>query len=731
MGNSLFGTALSGLNVAQRGLATVGHNIANVDTPGYSRQRVDQVARVPQFTGAGYVGQGAQIAGVERVYDSFVNSQIRTSQATASRLDTLHDLSSGVDRLLGDPSGSLAPAMQEFFGAVQDATVDPSSIAARQALLSGAEGLVERMIALDQRLETQTRTLEQRMESVIGEVNVIAANVAEMNQRIVEAEGRAGGKPANDLRDQRDELIRQLAERIDIQATEQRNGIVNVSVAKGQLLVAGSTAGTLSLTDGAYDPSRRDVGLTAAGNTVIISEQIAGGELGGMLQFRGQVLEPARNAVGRIAVGITEDVNTLHRLGQDLEDQPGGDLFRPLAASAASVFSHSGNTSATPATLEVGINDSASLTTSDYVLSLNGTSYDLLRLSDGATTTLAAFPGGIAEVDGMRLQITAGAMADGDSFLIAPTRFAIGEMDVAVTDPRDLALAAPVRTVTGAANIGTASISEATVNSPDNSLAVTFNTPSTTFDVVDTTTGATLAAGVSYVTGATHTYNGVSFTLSDGATLPAAPAAGDRFDIVRGVAQPDTGNAGNAGISATTVSAPDANLTDPVTITFDNPATSFTVTGATTGTPVTTVPYTPGDPISFNGWTVNIVGTPAPGDSFQVVRNVGGVGDNRNGLAIASLQERATLDGLTASYGEAYGQTVSRVGARTAQAESARDAQFAVMDQLNEARASTSGVNLDEEAANLLRYQESYQASAQMIRAADELFQTLLGVVAG
>ena len=168
-----------------------------------------------------------------------------------------------------------------------------------------------------------------------------------------------------------------------------------------------------------------------------------------------------------------------------------------------------------------------------------------------------------------------------------------------------------------------------------------------------------------------------------------------------------------------------------VTITFDDPPTSFTVRGPTTGSRTAGLSYVPGQPVSFNGWTVTLAGSPMAGDSFSVVRNVGGVGDNRNGLAIAALQERANLEGGTASYDESYGQLISRVGSQTSQAETSRDAQNAVIGELQAARASTSGVNLDEEAANLLRYQQSYAASAQMIRAAEQTFQTLLGAVSG
>jgi flagellar hook-associated protein 1 FlgK len=177
------------------------------------------------------------------------------------------------------------------------------------------------------------------------------------------------------------------------------------------------------------------------------------------------------------------------------------------------------------------------------------------------------------------------------------------------------------------------------------------------------------------------------------------------------------------------VSAPDPDLTDPVTITFDNPPTTFTVSGATTGSPTAAVPYASGSPISFNGWTVDIVGTPSAGDSFTIVPNTNGVGDNRNALLLASLQTVDTMDSGGATYGEAYGRLVSRVGTLTQAAEINRGAQEVILSQAIDARESVSGVNLDEEAANLLRFQQAYQASAQVIAVAEEIFDSLLSAV--
>ncbi len=188
------------------------------------------------------------------------------------------------------------------------------------------------------------------------------------------------------------------------------------------------------------------------------------------------------------------------------------------------------------------------------------------------------------------------------------------------------------------------------------------------------------------------------------------------------------GNSGTGAISAGSVNAPppvNANLTQTVTITFNNPPTTFDVAGTGTGNPAG-VAYTAGGSISYNGWTVQIGGTPAAGDVFTISANSAGVADNRNALLLAGLQTGKTLAGGTASYQSAYAQIVSDVGNKTREIQVTATAQESVVKQAEEAQQSLSGVNLDEEAANLLRYQQAYQASGKMIEIADKLFNTLL-----
>jgi len=194
-------------------------------------------------------------------------------------------------------------------------------------------------------------------------------------------------------------------------------------------------------------------------------------------------------------------------------------------------------------------------------------------------------------------------------------------------------------------------------------------------------------------------------------------------------------NTGTASISSGTVNAPpptNANLQQTVTITFTGAAT-FNVTGIGVGLPALGVAFTSGTDISYNGWTMQISGNPAAGDVFTVSANAGGVADNRNAMLMGVLQTRATMIGSstsspTASYQSAYSQIVGSVGSKTNEVQAIAAAQQGLLDHATQALQSTSGVNLDEEAANLLRYQQAYQASAKVLEIASKVFDEILAL---
>jgi flagellar hook-associated protein 1 FlgK len=634
MGNGIFGIGLSALNAAQQGLLVSGHNVSNAATPGYSRQQTVQSSGLTQATGSGYIGQGVQVETVRRVYDQLLVKQVMQAKTESAELDAYFFQMQQIDKMLADPSGrlGLAPAMNDFFASLQDVATDPSGPATRQAVLSNAEVLVRRFQSLSDQLDEIQDSVSVQVENSISLINTLAAKIAELNEAVRLAESIASGQPANDLRDRRDELVMQLNDEVGAKVVEQNDGSYSIFIRTGQSLVAGSTAFQLTTIPSPVDPQRLEAAYISGASTVPIKESsLEGGKLGGLLQFRNGELGAARNGLGRIAIGLAGSFNDQHRLGQDLQGNPGGNF---LIMPSPSVNASTRNTGS--AVIAAEISDYTALTTSDYRLRYDGTNYSVTRLNDGVTQTFAAFP---QTVDGVRLNLASGAAAAGDEFLVRPTINGASDIELAIQDTNLIAAAAPIRTDAPAANTGTGRISAGMVSGP-------------------------------------------------------APA--------------------------------DPNLREPVTITFTS-ATTFDVSGTGTGSP-TGVTFTPGGEIGYNGWTVRISGLPQPGDTFSIGPNSNGADDNRNVLLLGALQTSKIMAGGSASYQDAYGQVVSQVGNKTRELEITSTSQAALLVQAQALQQSESGVNLDEEAANLLRYQQAYQAASKVIQTASRMFDTLLEI---
>ena len=629
MATNIFGIGITGLQAAQAGLVTTGHNISNANTPGYTRQLVDFTNAIPLATGSGFFGNGVDIVTVRRSYSQFLSNEVLTASTQSNSLDSYYSQIQQLDNLLADPSAGVSPALQDFFTAVQGVATTPNVASSRQAMLSSAEALKSRFQVIDQRFTDLRDGVNKEVSSTAQEISNIATQVAELNQRIIVARSATGGQPPNDLLDQRDKLVADLNKDIRATVVVQDDGAYNVFIGNGQPLVAGTLSYSLTTLRDPLDATKLTIGYNTPSGVVQLPEAtLTGGKLGGLIAFRHDSLDPAQNALGRVAIALAQTVNAQQKLGQDLNGQPGADLFSIGAPQVSSNLNNTGNAVIAAAFDPTNV---GGLTTSDYRVSYNGANYTLTRLSDNTTQTFATFP---QTVDGFTLSLASGAAAAGDSFLVRPTATGASTLKVVVTDPSKVAAAAPIRTAQGTTNIGTGTISAGTVN--------TLNT----------------------------------------------------------------------------------NLQQAVTITFTS-ATTFDVTGTGTGNP-TGVAYAAGQDITFNGWTLQISGTPATGDTFSVGPNPGGSGDNRNVLALAGLQTAKILDGGTSSYQGAYAALVSQVGTQTRQLQVTSEAQASVLQQSQTAQQSFSGVNLDEEAANLIRFQHAYQASGKLLQIASTLFSTLL-----
>ncbi len=621
----LMSTGVSGLMAFRRALDVTSHNIANATTPGYSRQRVDLSTRPAQGYGSSYVGSGVQINSITRSWDQLLATQLTGAKSTQAQLATFASKAGKLNNLFADTSTGLSASMQKFINAVQGVSNDPTSTAARQVMLSEAEGLRQRLQTYDNRLGEIEVEINAQLTAETAAISNAASQIARLNAQIVAA-STSGGVP-NDLMDSRDQLVSELSARIGVTTVTQDDGAMNVFVGNGQALVLGSNASQIVTQPDSFDPTRLTIAYRAGSSSMDISSAISGGSLGGLLEFRGEMLDPARNDLGKIAVALADVANEQHRAGMDLNGNAGGDLFNIGGVRVLSERSNGGG-----AELAVQRTDSGALTGDDYILSFDGSAWTARNSATGAliNTTGDGSPGSPLEFDGLSVVVGGTAAATGDRFLLRPTAGAIRDFSVAVTDPARVAAAAPIRTSAAPANTG-------------------------------------------------------SGAISAGAVVDAASG----------------------------------QLRDTVQIEFTS-ATQYTIGGVS-------YTYAAGEPIEHNGWSVVISGAPQAGDTFTVSENIGGVGDNRNALQLAQMLGQGVLSGGAESINGAISRFVGGIGVATSQAQSGAAAQDVIVGDIQSSIDSVSGVNLDEEAANMLRYQQAYQAAAQIIRITQTLFDTLLG----
>ena len=620
--SNLLATGSSALIAFQRALSTVGHNVANINTPGYSRQRVELEARDATYFGYGYQGNGVQIVDVRRMADSLATSRLLDSGGELARLQQLSTLSSRLDQLFSEKATGISAPWSSFFDSVNALSSNAAGSADRESVLAQANALVTRFRQIDQHLDGLDTEVNAGLTAATGEVNRLAKEIAQLN-------GQIGGSssPSGDLLDRRDQLISELVAFTGGNAATQDGGLVNVFSAGGQPLVVGATASTLVTVPDPYRPERLQVALETNGQRVTLDKRALGGQIGGLVEFRTTVLDPAMAELGRIATSLAQTFNEGHRAGMDQYGQMGADFFTLPAPRLSSNANNTGN-----ASLTTSVGNVAGLNAQNVLLRFDGAAWVATHPDTGASipmtgTGTAADP---LVVNGIEVVLASGTPAANDRFLLQPTAGAAGNLSVAITDPGRIAAATPVKATTDLANTGSGKLS------------------------------------------------GLKVTDAD-----------------------------NAGLLA------------PTDIEFID-ATQYTING--TGP----FAYTPGQTIAYNGWSVVLDGAPAAGDTFSVGPTGANSSDNGNAKLLSNLDDARVLNGGTLTLNGAIGGLTTQVGSAARQADYSAQAQQVIHDQAQAARDAVSGVNLDEEAADLMRLQQAYQAASQIIATADTLFQSLL-----
>ncbi|MCS4232513.1 flagellar hook-associated protein 1 FlgK [Stenotrophomonas maltophilia] len=622
---SVLSTGTSALLAFQRALATTSHNVANINTVGYSRQRVDFATADPQQMGYGTVGNGTRIADIRRVADQLAISRLLDGSGELARLKQLSTMADRVDSLFSDASTNVAGVWSNFFDSVSGLSSNASATADRQNVLDSANTLANRFRQLNTSLDSLNSEVNNGISAAATEINRLAAEVAQINGAI----GSNAANAAPDLLDRRDQLISSLVGYTGGNAVIQDGGFMNVYTAGGQALVVGSTASRITTVTDAYQPERLQLALETQGAKVVLDPKALGGQVGGLMEFRETVLTPAQAELGKLAVGLATTFNDTHRNGVDLYGQMGTDLFN---IGSPRITNNTANTGS--ATLQASFGDLSKLDAQNIVLRFDGTQWQANRADTGAAIPLTG-SGSAADplvIHGVQM-VVGGTPAANDRFLLQPTANVAGSMSVAITDPSRLAAAAPIKGAAATANTGTGKLTDVKV-----------------------------------------------------------------------------ADAGNAA------------LRNPAAIVFTS-AGQYTIDGAGP------FAYTAGQTITANGWSFVLDGAPKPGDTFNITPVGAGSSDNSNALALAKVEDAKTFNSGTVTLNGALGGLTTQVGAAARSAQYSLDAQQVITDQAQAARDSVSGVNLDEEAADMLRLQQAYQAASQLISTADTMFQTILGAV--
>lgn len=621
--SNLLSIGASGLNAAQVALTTVGNNISNVNTTGYSRQTVLQTEAITTGSGNYTLGSGVNVQAVQRAYSDFLTSALWTANSGMQGATTTNNLATTLNSALS-ASGNLQSALDSFYGAFSTVANTPGVASSRQSLLGSASQMVAVFNTLGQQLTAQQSQVNAQIKTTIDSINNVASNLADINAKI----HAAGNNVPNDLLDQRDNLVQTMSGYLGVSAYVQSDNTISVYSSSGQALVSGDKSFALQTGNNQYDASRTEV-LDSTGT--VISGQLSGGTLGSLLSYRSNVLDSVQNQLGQAAVGLATSVNAQQSKGLDLNGKQGGAMFSvPSPAVLPS------NLNKGTASVSASISDASQLTGSDYVLSYDGSNWNLATTA-GQSVAMTANPDGTYSAGGMTFSLSGAAQA-GDTFQIQPTRQASTGLALTMTDPNGIAAAAALNATAASSNTGTGAIGAVTVTDPANA----------------------------------------------------------------------------ALLSGATVSFPSAS--------------SYQVTDSA-GNVLASGSYAPGQTISANGWSVTPSGTPAANDKFSIGVNSNGLNDTSNALALAGLANAKVLNGGTQSIIDAYGTLTTSIGTVGSQAATNLTTQTSLYNQAMSAQQSVSGVNLDEEAANMVRYQQAYQASAQVISTAQTIFSSLISAI--
>ncbi|MGF6763038.1 flagellar hook-associated protein 1 FlgK [Paraburkholderia sp. GAS33] len=665
MSSNLINIGLSGLNAAQWGLTTTSENISNSTTPGYDVESPVYAESSGEYTGSGYLPQGVATSTVTRAYSQYLTTQLNNAQSGSGSLTANYTMLAQLNNMIGSPTSGISTAITSFFTGLQNVANGAASSATRGTAISDAQTLASEINQAGQEYDALGQSVNTQLSSTVSQINTYTAQIASLNQEITAAS--AGGQPPNQLLDQRDEAVSNLSQLVGVQVVSNSNG-ESIFLPSGQALVTGSTSYNLGTAPSPSDSSEDSITyLGAAGTTPTAATT---------QYLSNTTMQNAGGTLGGLIQFRTQTLDPseaqLGAIATSFAAQVNNqnELGLNLSGTAGGPLFSVAAPQATPNANNTG---GASLSVSfvDATQPTTGNytlSYNgsTYTLTDNSTGSIVATASSLANpIDGLNFSMT-GTMNAGDSFSVSPTSGALDSFALATTSGSAIAAASPVLATATSSNAGTATITEGTV-------AAGYSLPSST---------------------TTLTYSSASGGLTG---FPAGSV------VTIGTTPPST-----------------VNITSTSTVVPYTPADGATLTINSATTPAPSG--------SMNGVTVTLSGTPSDLDTFTIASNVGAQSDGRNATLMSNIVSAKVLNGGTTTLTDAYASYVNTIGNTTNEVNASNTTQTALVTQITSAQQSVSGVNINEEAANLLQYQQLYQANSKVIQTADTLFQTILGI---
>jgi flagellar hook-associated protein 1 FlgK len=665
MSVSLYQSGVSGLLAAQQQLATTGHNISNVNTEGYTRQRADQSASLGLNNGNNYIGGGTYIQDITRLYDQFSHKEQVMNQSNLSNADSLNARLTQLDQVMSTSGQAVVGSLDQFYQAVNGVADNPNDSGLRSIVLNQASVLSTNFNELTENFDKMTKAVNGEIDQVATRISEISNELAKINETIMQSQNiQQGGQP-NDLLDKRDQLIGELSEFTRVTTLKDSNNVMTVMIGQGNTLVAGITPMTLQVNAGDPDAQQTELRLVSGSSSVALNGSTLGGSLAASFEFRDQHLDQTRTEIDRLAMAISSTLNDSQASGLDLNGFQGANIFTDINTSALQqgrVSAPSSNGGTLQA--KVNITDVSLLSTDEFEVRYNGSIYTITNTNTGQSENLGAKNTGThATSFGFEFIETGGDPDTDDSFIINPTKNSASLMQATLTDGNAIAASTAIVVTPSSNNVSNGKVEITSVSNPFAAKAY-----EVTVDVYETPPLAPPASQAPTGIFEYRVYN---------TAPPSASIASGTY---------------NSGYSAV----------------IDIPAGS------------------PDFQIEISG---DLFGSGTNARETFTLGNAFGVGNGNHAVAMAKTQELGVTNGGKETFSKSLAVSTSVVGAKASNAELTADTAQALFTQAYNRNQSTSGVNLDEEAANLLKFQQAYQAASQIISTANTIFDTILAAV--